>query len=154
MPQQDVLHEQLTLRQALDYAAQLRLPPDTTARNVDGGGRAARSVDLFEQLDQRSVRSAAGRRSARAWPAKSSHRPTLLFLDEVTSGLDESTDWEIMRLLRHLADEGMTIVVVTHTLANVIEFCDTIVCMGRGGRPTFVGTPVGSAGILCGAPVG
>ena len=46
-----------------------------------------------------------------------------------------------MRLLRHLADEGMTIVVVTHTLANVIEFCDKIVCMGRGGHATFVGAP-------------
>jgi hypothetical protein len=65
----------------------------------------------------------------------------LLFLDEVTSGLDESTDWEIMRLLRRLADEGMTIVVVTHTLANLEAFCHKIVCMGRGGVPVFVGDP-------------
>jgi hypothetical protein len=59
----------------------------------------------------------------------------------VTSGLDESTDWEIMRLLRRLADEGMTIVAVTHTLANVEEFCHEVICMGRGGHMTFAGSP-------------
>ena len=69
------------------------------------------------------------------------NRPSLLLLDEVTSGLDESTDWQIMRLLRRLADDGVTIIVVTHTLANVTEFCDKVICMGRGGQPTFVGAP-------------
>jgi ABC transport system ATP-binding/permease protein len=46
-----------------------------------------------------------------------------------------------MRLLRRLADDGVTIIVVTHTLANVTEFCDKVICMGRGGQPTFVGAP-------------
>ena len=143
VPQQDALHERLTLREALDYAAQLRLPPDTTvAQRRMAVDEAARSVDLFEQLDQRIGALSGGQKKCASLASEILSRPTLLFLDEVTSGLDESTDWEIMRLLRHLADEGMTIVVVTHTLANVIEFCDTIVCMGRGGRPTFVGTPV------------
>ena len=140
VPQQDVLHEQLTLREALDYTARLRLPPDTTPEQrrvaVDG---AASSVDLFTGSISASIRSAADRKSARAWPARFFSRPSVLFLDEVTSGLDESTDWDIMRLLRRLADEGMTIIVVTHTLANVAEFCDKIICMGRGGHPTFIG---------------
>ncbi len=143
VPQQDVLHEQLTLRQALDYAAQLRLPPDTTvAQRRVAVDEAARSVDLFELLDQRIGALSGGQKKCASLASEILSRPNLLFLDEVTSGLDESTDWEIMRLLRHLADEGMTIVVVTHTLANVIEFCDKLVCMGRGGQPTFVGTPL------------
>jgi ABC-type multidrug transport system ATPase subunit len=55
VPQQDVLHEQLTLRHALDYAAQLRVPSDTTVEQrrvavID----AARSVDLRERSDQRT----------------------------------------------------------------------------------------------------
>ncbi len=46
-----------------------------------------------------------------------------------------------MRLLRRLTDDGVTIIVVTHTLANVTEFCDKVICMGRGGHLTFVGAP-------------
>lgn len=142
LPQQDVLHEQLTLRQALDYAAQLRLPPDTTAAQRHAAvSEAARSVDLFDRLDQRIGALSGGQKKCASLASEILNRPSLLFLDEVTSGLDESTDWEIMRLLRRLADDGMTIVVVTHTLAHVAEFCDRVICMGRGGQPTFVGAP-------------
>ena len=76
VPQQDVLHEQLTLRQALDYTAQLRLPPDTTVEQryaaVDD---AARSVDLLDRLTNASAHSVEGKRSAPAWPAKFSTVP-------------------------------------------------------------------------------
>jgi ABC transport system ATP-binding/permease protein len=140
VPQQDVLHEQLTLRQALDYTARLRLPPDTTAAQRHAAvDDAVCSVDLFDRLDQRIGSLSGGQRKCASLASEILHRPSVLFLDEVTSGLDESTDWDIMRLLRRLADGGMTIVVVTHTLANVAEFCDKIVCMGRGGQPTFIG---------------
>ncbi len=142
VPQQDVLHEQLTLRQALDYAAQLRLPPDTsTEQRVGTVEAAARSVDLFERLDTRIEALSGGQKKRASLASEILNRPSLLFLDEVTSGLDERTDWEIMGLLRRLAEEGMTIVAVTHTLANVEEFCHDVICMGRGGHLTFAGSP-------------
>ena len=142
VPQQDVLHEQLTVRQALDYAAQLRLPPDTTrAQRHAAVHEAARCVDLLDRLDQRIGALSGGQRKCASLAAEILNRPALLALDEVTSGLDERTDWKIMRLLRRLADEGMTIVVVTHTLTNVSEFADQVVCLGREGEPTFVGAP-------------
>src|SRR5690242_3607098 len=142
VPQQDVLHEQLTLRQALDYAARLRLPPDTTtAQRRAAVDEAVRSVDLSGQLDLRVSALSGGQKKCASLAGEILNRPTLLFLDEVTSGLDESTDWDIMRLLRRQADEGTTIIVVTHTLANVGQFCDKVITMGRGGQPTFVGEP-------------
>jgi ABC transport system ATP-binding/permease protein len=142
VPQQDVLHEQLTLRQALDFTAQLRLPPDTTvAQRHAAVNDAARSVDLLDLLDQRIGTLSGGQKKCASLASEILNRPSLLLLDEVTSGLDESTDWQIMRLLRRLADDGVTIIVVTHTLANVTEFCDKVICMGRGGQPTFVGAP-------------
>ena len=142
VPQQDVLHEQLTLRQALDYTAQLRLPPDTTVEQRRAAvNEAARSVDLLDQLDQRIGALSGGQKKCASLASEILNRPSLLLLDEVTSGLDESADWEIMRLLRRLADDGVTIIVVTHTLANVTEFCDKVICMGRGGQPTFIGAP-------------
>jgi len=141
VPQQHALHEQLTLREALGYTARLRLPPDTSPeqRRAAVVG-AACSVDLFDRLDQRIGALSGGQKKCASLASEILSRPSVLFLDEVTSGLDEATDWDIMRLLRRLADEGMTIVVVTHTLANVAEFCDKIICMGRGGQPTFIGT--------------
>ena len=104
VPQQDVLHEQLTLRQALDYAAQLRLPPDTTVEQRRAAvNDAARSVDLLDRLDQRIGALSGGQKKCASLASEILNRPSLLFLDEVTSGLDESTDWEIMRLLRRLS---------------------------------------------------
>jgi ABC-type multidrug transport system ATPase subunit len=142
VPQEDVLHEQLTLRQALGYVARLRLPPDTTPLQRRAAvDEAARSVDLYDRLDQRVGSLSGGQKKCASLASEILNRPSVLFLDEVTSGLDESTDWEIMRLLRRLADEGMTIVVVTHTLANVAEFCDKVICMGGHGHPTFMGAP-------------
>jgi ABC-type multidrug transport system ATPase subunit len=149
VPQQDVLHEQLSLRLALDYAAQLRLPRDTSrAQRQSIVETAARSVDLSERLDTRIGLLSGGQKKRASLASEILNRPSLLFLDEVTSGLDESTDWEIMRLLRRLADEGMTIVVVTHTLANVEAFCHKVVCMGRGGHTTFVGAPDAALGFF------
>jgi ABC-type multidrug transport system ATPase subunit len=149
VPQQDVLHEQLTLRQALDYAARLRLPVDTSAEQrrvvVE---TAAANVDLAERLDTKIAMLSGGQKKRASLASEILNRPSLLFLDEVTSGLDESTDWEIMRLLRRLADEGMTVVVVTHTLANIGEFCHKVVCMGRGGHTTFVGSPAKALGFF------
>ena len=115
-PQQDVLHEQLTLRHALDYAARLRLPPDTTAeQRRTAVNEAARSVDLLDRLDQRIGALSGGQKKCASLASEIFNRPSLLLLDEVTSGLDESTDFEIMRLLRRLTVDGMTIIVVTHT---------------------------------------
>jgi ABC-type multidrug transport system ATPase subunit len=140
VPQQDALHEQLTLRQALDYTAQLRLPSDTTVEQRHAAVEAAaRSVDLLDRLDQRIGALSGGQKKCASLASEILNRPSLLLLDEVTSGLDESTDWQVMRLLRRLADDGVTIVVVTHTLANVTEFCDKVICMGRGGQISFVG---------------
>jgi ABC-type multidrug transport system ATPase subunit/pSer/pThr/pTyr-binding forkhead associated (FHA) protein len=142
VPQNDILHEQLTLRQALDYAAQLRLPPDlTSAARAEIVEQAAASVDLTARLDIKISTLSGGQKKRASLACEILNRPSLLFLDEVTSGLDESTDREIMRLLRKLADDGMTIVCVTHTLTNIEEFCDRAITMAAGGVLVFDGSP-------------
>lgn len=68
-------------------------------------------------------------------------RPSLLFLDEVTSGLDEQTDREMMELFRQVADNGKTVVCITHSLANVEATCHLVIILTEGGRLAFLGTP-------------
>ena len=68
-------------------------------------------------------------------------KPSLLFLDEVTSGLDEQTDRDMMDLFRSVADTGKTVVCITHSLANVERTCHLVVILTAGGRLAFVGKP-------------
>src|SRR5436853_6180011 len=68
-------------------------------------------------------------------------KPSLLFLDEVTSGLDEQTDREMMNLFRSLADTGKTVVCITHSLSNVERTCHLVVILTEGGKLAFVGKP-------------
>lgn len=142
VPQHDMLHETLTLNQALTYTARLRLPADQTRADIaEEIGRVAKSVELQERLSTKIGMLSGGQKKRASLANETLSKPSLLFLDEVTSGLDEGTDWEIMKLLRRMADDGMTIICVTHTLANVEEFCHRIVVMAEGGYLAFSGTP-------------
>ncbi len=142
VPQQDVLHEPLKLGEALDYAARLRLPEDVTAeRRSAVVAEVARSVELPDKLDTVIASLSGGQKKRASLASELLAKPGLLFLDEVTSGLDEATDREIMALLRRMADQGTTIVCVTHTLANIETFAHRIVVMAAGGVLTFSGSP-------------
>ncbi len=140
--QHNVLHEDLTLGQALGYAAELRLPSDLAGEaRSDIVAKAADNVELGDRLGNQIGTLSGGQKKRASLSSETLNRPGLLYLDEVTSGLDEQTDWELMRLLRQMADDGMTIVCVTHTLANVEAFCHKVVVMGSPGVMTFVGSP-------------
>jgi ABC-type multidrug transport system ATPase subunit len=140
--QRDALHELLTLEAVLDYTARLRLPPDTD--RSERRERVARMLDELGLTERRALpihRLSGGQLKRASLANETLHRPNLLFLDEVTSGLDEPTDRELMRLFRQLADQGRTVVCVTHTLVNVEECCHLIVFLARDGRLAFVGSP-------------
>jgi len=142
VPQKDVLHDLLQLRTALRYTARLRLPPDSTSEEIDS---AVADMLKTVSLDSRAgtlIGDLSGGQLKRASVANEIvNKPSLLFLDEATSGLDEQTDAEMMRLFRQIADGGKTVVCVTHTLANVEETCHRIVILADGGKLAFTGTP-------------
>jgi ABC transport system ATP-binding/permease protein len=153
VPQKDVLYEDLSLRACIVYSARLRLPADSSDKDIqDAVDEALERVSL-KDLGSTPVRHLSGGQKKRAALANETvSRPDLLFLDEVTSGLDEGTDWEMMDLFRRLArDHGMTIICVTHTVANV-DLCDKIILMTaseennkRGpGMLAYYGPPAGA----------
>jgi len=142
VPQKDVLHNSLAVEQALWYTAKLRLPPDTSAAEIETS-----LAEMFETVglnDRRAtaIRNLSGGQVKRASLANEILcKPSLLFLDEVTSGLDEQTDREVMNLFRSLADAGKTVVCVTHSLVNVERTCHLVVILTPGGKLAFVGKP-------------
>jgi ABC-2 type transport system ATP-binding protein len=79
--------------------------------------------------------------------------PTLLILDEPSNGLDPAGIREIRTLLRQLADDGVTVVLSSHLLAEVQQICDEVTIISHGrvvrtGPVTEVLAPDGSAGRL------
>jgi ABC transport system ATP-binding/permease protein len=142
VPQKDALYESLTVDQCLWYTARLRLPSDTSDQEVQKYiDEMLKTVSLTNHRQTR-IRDLSGGQLKRASLASELiSGPTLLFLDEVTSGLDEQTDREMMDLFRSLANAGKTVVCITHSLANVERTCHLVVILAAGGRLAFIGKP-------------
>ncbi len=142
VPQYEVVHGKLTVREALRYSARLRLPEDTTR------GRTGRDVHPRAGRTRRSrstptpawSASRAGSAGASASALELLGRPSLLFLDEPTTGLDPGLEARLMGLLRDLADPTRAVVIVTHATSS-LALCDELVVMGAGGILCFQGPP-------------
>jgi ABC transport system ATP-binding/permease protein len=142
VPQRDILHDSLGVGDALWYTARLRLPPDLNREEITTC--IDQTLDMVSLRQRRGtlIRHLSGGQVKRASLANEIMcRPSLLFLDEVTSGLDEQTDRDMMDLFRSVADTGKTVVCITHSLANVERTCHLVVILTAGGRLAFVGKP-------------
>lgn len=142
VPQDDVLHMELTVGQTLDFAAELRFPSDVTRAD-----RSARVEEVLNELglnERRDVRVGSlsgGQRKRVSVALELLTRPSLLILDEPTSGLDPGYERSLMELLADLARAGRTVIVVTHSVQS-LHLCDRILCLAPGGRMGWFGPPV------------
>ncbi|WP_183092217.1 FHA domain-containing protein [Nocardioides stalactiti] len=144
VPQQDIQHPQLKVRQALRFAAQLRLPPDTTRAEQDARvQQVAEQLQLTARLDNRiGTQLSGGQKKRVSIATELLTAPPLLFLDEPTSGLDPGLDLEVMKQLRSLADGGRVVMVVTHSVL-ALDVCDNVMVLAPGGRIAYFGPPSG-----------
>ncbi|MFC5061566.1 ATP-binding cassette domain-containing protein [Actinomycetospora atypica] len=141
VPQDDILHPQLTVKRALRFAAELRFPDDVAAEERDQRiDEVIHELGLKDQADQAIHTLSGGQRKRTSVALELLTRPSLLFLDEPTSGLDPGLDKSVMRTLRGLADDGRTVVVVTHSVAN-LDLCDRLLLLAPGGEVAFFGPP-------------
>ncbi|WP_300007952.1 ATP-binding cassette domain-containing protein [Pseudonocardia sp.] len=146
VPQDDVLHPQLTVLRALRYAARLRFPADVP--EADRERRIAEvlhELGLTHQAHQRIDTLSGGQRKRTSVALELLTKPSLLFLDEPTSGLDPGLDKSVMQTLRGLADGGRTVVVVTHSVAN-LDRCDRLLVLAPGGHVAYFGPPAEALG--------
>ncbi|WP_322860268.1 FHA domain-containing protein [Mycobacterium europaeum] len=147
VPQDDVVHGQLTVQQALMYAAELRLPPDTTKEDrAQVVARVLEELEMTQHLHTRVDKLSGGQRKRASVALELLTGPSLLILDEPTSGLDPALDRQVMTMLRQLADAGRVVLVVTHSL-TYLDVCDQVLLLAPGGKTAFCGPPsqIGSA---------
>ena len=141
VPQDDVVHHQLTVEQALSYAAELRLPPDTS---IEDRRQVVKQVldelELTPHMKTRVDKLSGGQRKRASVAMELLTGPSLLILDEPTSGLDPALDRQVMTMLRRLADAGRVVVVVTHSLTYV-SMCDQLLLLAPGGKTAFADPP-------------
>ncbi|ANW63666.1 ABC transporter ATP-binding protein [Mycobacterium sp. djl-10] len=141
VPQDDVVHGQLTVRQALMYAAELRLPPDTTKEDRENVVmQVLEELEMTKHLDTRVDKLSGGQRKRASVALELLTGPSLLILDEPTSGLDPALDRQVMTMLRQLADAGRVVLVVTHSL-TYLDVCDQVLLLAPGGKTAFYGPP-------------
>jgi ABC-type multidrug transport system ATPase subunit len=141
VPQDDILHKELTVRTALRYAAKLRFPGDTkSAERESRIDEVLRELKLDIHADKRVTSLSGGQRKRVSVALELLTKPSLIFLDEPTSGLDPGMDRDVMKLLRGLADDGRTVLVVTHSVAE-LALCDKLLVMAPGGAVAYFGPP-------------
>ncbi len=132
VPQDDIVHGDLTVDHAVRYAARLRLPKDTSARELDAAvERVLGDVEMLPHRDKLIRALSGGQRKRVSIAVEMLSEPSLFFLDEPTSGLDPGLEKKMMYMMRRLADGGRTIIMVTHATANITQ-CDHVAFLSRG----------------------
>jgi len=141
VPQDDVVHGQLTVQQALMYAAELRLPPDTNKEDRERVvAQVLEELEMTPHAQTRVDKLSGGQRKRASVAMELLTGPSLLILDEPTSGLDPALDRQVMTMLRQLADAGRVVLVVTHSL-SYLDVCDQVLLLAPGGKTAFCGPP-------------
>ena len=141
VPQENIIFDDLSLIKMLRYAANLRMPDDSTKEEKEK--RIEEVLTIVEMLDKKDVmiKNLSGGQQKRACIAvELIADPNLFFLDEPTSGLDPGTERSLMKTLRKMANSGKTIILVTHNTLN-LHLCDKVVFFGYGGKLCFDGAP-------------
>ena len=140
VPQNDILHTSLTVEQALDYAAHLRLPASISA---DERQRCIAIVLETVSMNSGIIRKtrisdlSGEQRKRVSVAAELLADPKLIYLDKATAGLDPGLEKKMMHTLRRMADEGRTVVLITHATDNIVQ-TDHVAFLSQG-RLVFFG---------------
>lgn len=142
VPQQDIVHEELTLESMLKYVAKLRLPADLSREEINSKvEEVIHIVDLTPHAKTCIKKLSGGQKKRASIAVELLSDPELFFLDEPTSGLDPEAETNLMKRLKVLSSErGKTVLVITHTLQNIHLF-DKVIFLAPGGKLCFYGSP-------------
>jgi ABC-type multidrug transport system ATPase subunit/pSer/pThr/pTyr-binding forkhead associated (FHA) protein len=140
VPQDDIIHRELTVYRTLYYVARLRLSSDVSTQEIDQIINEVMDVTgLSERRDVPVGQLSGGQRKRVSIAVELITKPSIIYLDEPTSGLDPATEEKVMKLFRQIAESGRTVILTTHAMENVKLF-DKIVVLMRG-KLVFYGGP-------------
>lgn len=130
VPENNILHDHLTLQDALVYIGKLRLPKMTLEQIKARVNSLLIDFGFPPQDDRRQkpIRLlSTGERKRANVCSELIIDPPILMLDEPTSNLDPNAEFDLMHQLANYAHKrGKTILVITHTL-NTIDICDDVI---------------------------
>jgi ABC-type multidrug transport system ATPase subunit len=138
VPQDDIVHKELLVREAISFSARLRLrlPRHQIDALVD---RVIARLGLTARAHQRIADLSGGQRKRVSIAIELLAKPSVLFLDEPSSGLDPATEEGLMTLLQSLTLTKLTVICTTHVLQKAYLF-DRILFV-QGGKLVFAGHP-------------
>jgi ABC-type multidrug transport system ATPase subunit len=145
VPQDDIVHRDLTVAATVHYAARLRLPSGTSRPEIDEAATRTLAMLGLSDRGRQSVGSlSGGQRKRVSLATELVVRPAVCFLDEPTAGLDPIAASSLVHELRRVADGGTAIVMTTHNVADLVV-ADRLLVMAEGGRLVFDGPPAAGA---------
>lgn len=140
VPQDDIIHRQLTVYRTLYYVARLRLSSDVHRNEIDQIiAEVLEVTGLTPRRDVLVSQLSGGQRKRVSIAVELITKPSVIFLDEPTSGLDPAAEERTMKLFRQIAESGRTVILTTHAMENVRLFDKVVLLMG--GKLIFYGAP-------------
>lgn len=144
VPQKDIMHDDLKLKDALRYTAMLRTRADVSEKELEQRINSAIADVRLQGKEHLRISALSGGQKKRVSIAMELlSDPKVIFLDEPTSGLSPDLDMEMMELLSDLSKKGRTIVAITHVMEN-LDKCDRVAFLGKGGRLCYYGDANGA----------
>jgi energy-coupling factor transport system ATP-binding protein len=127
-----------TVKEELEFAPlNLGLTPEETAKAVE---QVARDLELMPYLDLNPFSLSQGLRRRVAFGSTLTLNPKVLVVDEPTTGQDYSRAKVVMELCKKINDEGKTIIIISHNMDLIAEYCKYVYVMKDGGL-LMEGTP-------------
>lgn len=137
VPQDDIIHKELTVNDSLYYAARLRnVKPAEIEKKINS---ILKSLKIDQELRNKKVsKLSGGQRKRISIAVELLHDPYILFLDEPTSPLDPETIKEFLQSIRTLTEKGTTVIMVTHKPED-LHFVDEVIFLTAKGHLAYHG---------------